>query len=117
MQIIMRELEDPRLSGMPSITRVRVSEDLSTADVYFTSMGTAGQQTAALHALQHSAGMMRARLTKALAIRQIPLLRFHRDEQLKKELELLDLIDRVAQENAEADRRRAESGGQPPAQT
>jgi len=48
MEIIMRELNDPRLTGMPSITRVKVSEDLSMADVYITSMGTAGQQTAAL---------------------------------------------------------------------
>ena len=48
--IIMRELNDPRLSGMPSITRVKVSPDLSIADVYLTIMGTPGQQTAALNA-------------------------------------------------------------------
>ena len=28
MQIIMRELDDPRLTGMPSITRVLVTRDL-----------------------------------------------------------------------------------------
>ena len=113
MQIIMRELNDPRLTGMPSITRVKVSEDLSLADVYITSMGTAGQQAAALNALRHSAGMMRAKLTKALEIRQIPFLRFHADEQLRKELEMMDLLDQVARENAELDRRRAEAGPSP----
>ena len=45
-QIIMRELNDPRLVGMPSITRVKVSPDLSIADVYVTIMGTEGQQNA-----------------------------------------------------------------------
>ncbi|HEY7087001.1 MAG TPA: 30S ribosome-binding factor RbfA, partial [Tepidisphaeraceae bacterium] len=45
-QIIMRELSDPRLTGLPSITRVKVSPDLSIADVYMTIMGTPGQQTA-----------------------------------------------------------------------
>ena len=113
MQIIMRELSDPRLTGMPSITRVKVSEDLSMADVYFTSMGTAGQQTAALNALKSSSGMMRTRLTKVLSIRQVPFLRFHIDEQLKKEMELLELIDQASRESAELERRRAESG-QPP---
>jgi len=117
MQIIMRELNDPRLTGMPSITRVRVSEDLSVADVYITSMGTAGQQTAALNALRHSAGMMRAKLTKALAIRQVPFFRFHADEQLRKELEMMDLLDQVARENAELDRRRAEAGPSPSSET
>ena len=52
----MRDLNDPRLTGMPSITRVKVSPDLSIADVYVTVMGTPGQQTAALNALKHSAG-------------------------------------------------------------
>ena len=113
MQIIMRELNDPRLTGMPSITRVKVSEDLSMADVYVTSMGTAGQQTAALNALQHSAGMMRTKLSKAMEIRQVPFLRFHLDEQLRKELEMMDLLDQVAQENAEIDRRRAQFGQDP----
>src|SRR5512145_813875 len=101
--IIMRELNDPRLTGMPSITRVKVSEDLSIADVYVTIMGTPGQQTAALNALKHSSGMMRTRLTKELSIRVVPFIKFHIDEQLKKELEVLELLDKVAKENAERD--------------
>src|SRR5438105_10003202 len=110
-QIIMRELSDPRLTGMPSITRVKVSEDLSIADIYVTVMGTAGQQTAALNALRHSAGLMRTRLTKDLSLRQAPFLKFHIDENLKKELEVLELLDKVAKENAELDRKRAEQSG------
>src|SRR3954463_5627094 len=86
-QIIMRELNDPRLTGMPSITRVKVSPDLSIADVYITVMGTPGQQTAALNALRHSAGMMRTRLTSEMTLRVAPYLKFHIDENLKKELE------------------------------
>jgi ribosome-binding factor A len=106
--IIMRELNDPRLTGLPSITRVKVSSDLSVADVYVTVMGSEGHQNAALNALRHSAGMMRAKLTKSLTLRQAPYLKFHLDENLKKELEVLDLLDKVAQENAEIDRKRAE---------
>ena len=112
-QIIMRELSDPRLTGLPSITRVTVSEDLSMADVYVTSMGTAGQQAAALNALKHSAGMMRTKLTKMLSIRQVPFLRFHADEQLKKEMAVLELIDKAARESAELEQQRAgETGGE-----
>jgi ribosome-binding factor A len=70
--IILRELNDPRLTGLPTITRVKVSDDLSIADVFVTVMGTAGQQTAALNALKHSAGMMRTRLTDSLSLRTSP---------------------------------------------
>lgn len=116
MGIIQRELSDPRLMGFPSITRVKVAEDLSAADVYVTIMGTEGQKTAALNALRHSAGLMRTKLTKMLSIRQVPFIKFHYDEQLKKELEMLELLDQVARENAELDRQRAEKAAQPPAE-
>src|SRR5205809_312297 len=105
--IIMRELNDPRLVGMPSITRVKVSPDLSIADVYVTIMGTPGQQTAALNALRHSAGLMRTKLTDAMTLRVAPFLKFHIDEDLKKELAMQDLLEKVAAENAEIDRKRA----------
>ena len=110
--MMMRDLNDPRLPSIVSITRVKVSADLSIADVYVTIMGTPGQQTAALNALKHSAGMMRTKLTKALTLRQAPFLKFHIDEGLKKELAVMDLLDKVAKENAEIDRRRAEQGAQ-----
>ena len=108
--IIMRDLHDPRLEQTitPSITRVKVSDDLSIADVYVTIMGTPGQQTAALNALRHSAGMMRTKLTGSLTLRVAPYIKFHIDENLKKELEMMDLLGKVSAENAELDRKRAE---------
>ena len=108
-EMILRDLQDPRLTGMPSVTRVKVSPDLSIADVFITVMGTPGQQTAALNALRHSAGMMRAKLTRSLSLRQAPYLKFNIDEDLKKEIELLELIRKASEENAELDRKRAEA--------
>ena len=99
--IMQRELSDPRLTGMPSITRVKVSDDLSIADIFITVMGTPGQQTAALNALKHSAGIMRTRLTKVLSISQAPFLKFHIDEGLKKEMAVLDLIRKANEEDRE----------------
>jgi ribosome-binding factor A len=108
-EMILRDLNDPRLSGFPSITRVKVSADLSIADVYVTIMGTPGHQEAALNALKHSAGVMRTRLTKVLSIRQAPFLKFHLDEGLKKELALLDAIRKANEEDKER-----QSAQQPP---
>lgn len=99
MEIIMRDLNDPRLMGFPSITRVQVSADLSIADVFVTVMGTPGQQSAALNALKHSSGMMRAKLTKALSLRQSPFLKFHIDENLRRELDTLEAIRKANEED------------------
>jgi ribosome-binding factor A len=114
-QMILRDLDDPRLVGFPSITRVKLSPDLSVADVYVTVMGSAGEQTAAVNALRHSAGLMRTKLTHSLSLRQAPYLKFHLDEDLKKELAILEALRVVAEENAELDRRRAEAAAANPA--
>jgi ribosome-binding factor A len=103
--IIMRELNDPRLTGLPSITRVKVSPDLSIADIFMSIMGTEGQQTAAINALRHSAGLLRLKLTKQLTLRVAPFLKFHIDENLKREMNVLQLLQKVREENEEAERR------------
>ena len=113
-QIIMREINDPRVMGMPSITRVKVSEDLSIADVFVTIMGSEGQQNAALNALRHSAGMMRGRLTRSLSLRVAPYIKFHIDENLKKEIAVLEAIRKANEELAETERKRAEAAGEQP---
>jgi ribosome-binding factor A len=100
-EMILRELSDPRLTGLVSVTRVKVSVDLSVADVFITVMGTEGKQTAALEALRGAAGMMHSMLTKTMNLRVAPFLKFHIDENLKKELELMELI-RKANEEREA---------------
>jgi len=110
-EIIMRELNDPRLTGMPSITRVKLSPDLSIADVYVTIMGTPGQQSAALNALKHSAGMMRTKLTKVLSLRQAPYLKFHIDENLKKELAVLEAIRKANEEDRERNAPKEDADG------
>ena len=108
--MILRDLDDPRLPTIVSVTRVKVSDDLEYADIFVSVMGTPGQQTAALNALKHAAGAMRTKLTKSLSIRVAPFLRFQFDEQLKKEMAVLELLEQVRKENEEAERRRAESG-------
>jgi len=115
MLIIQRDLADPRLTGLPTVTRVKVSPDLSVADVFVTVMGTEGQQSAALMALKHSAGLMRGRLTRSLQLRIAPYVKFHLDDQLKKEIAVLEVLERVAAENAELDRTRAQKAAENPA--
>lgn len=92
---IMREIDDPRIKMLPGITKVEVSDDLSVANIYVSIMGTPGQQTAALNALKHSAGMLRTRLAKMLTIRQMPFLNFKVDEGHRKEIEMLELLHKL----------------------
>jgi ribosome-binding factor A len=110
--MIQRDIDDPRLPSVVSVTRVKIAPDLSVADVFVTIMGTPGQQTAALNALKHSAGMLRGKLTKSLSLRVAPYIKFNIDDKLPKELEMLSLLQKVADEQAEAERRRRIASGE-----
>ncbi|MBF0176630.1 MAG: 30S ribosome-binding factor RbfA [Magnetococcales bacterium] len=90
------EVKDPRLTGVVSISDVEVSRDLSYATVYFSILG-AGASAEAMEdagaALNHAAGFIRSRLARRLKIRQIPILRFVKDNSF----EYGSQIDRLLQ--------------------
>ena len=107
-KLILHELVDPRLDGaMPSVTRISVAEDLSTADVYVTAMGPDVKQQLALGALRSAAAHLRGRLMKEMVIRLVPVLKFHLDDKLRKELEVMNLLELARKDVEEADARRA----------
>ena len=107
-KLILHELVDPRLDGaMPSVTRISVAEDLSTADVYVTVMGPDAKQQLALGALRSAAAHLRGRLMREMVIRLVPALRFHLDDKLKKELEVMNLLELARKDVEEAEARRA----------
>lgn len=101
--IIAREMKDPRV-GMVTLNEVRVSSDLSYADVYFTCMAFGEQpeqpdvaaiQQEQTELLNKAAGFMRSQLAQGLKLRVIPQLRFHYDGTLEQGSRVSSLIDRA----------------------
>jgi ribosome-binding factor A len=77
--IIMRKLKDPRL-GFVSVTRAKVSADLSYASVYFSVIGDEGDTKRTLTCLEHAASFIRTELARRLRVKRIPELRFFYDD-------------------------------------
>lgn len=78
--MIQKELKDPRI-GMVTVNEVKVSRDLSYADVYFT-MFQSEDVDHGVEALNRASGFLRSRLSKVLNTRTTPKLRFHYDESI-----------------------------------
>jgi ribosome-binding factor A len=96
---IVQHLNDPRISGFVSVTRVEVTPDLRNAEVYlsiFASDESAKDKTFA--AITHARTRIQSFLAEALESKFCPVLRFHEDEQFRKTLEVMKLIDQVASE-------------------
>ena len=94
--IVRSKLRDPRV-GMVSINDVRVSKDLSYADVYVSSVDatTDEEREALIGVLNHGAGFIRSELAKRHSMRTTPKPRFHYDDLVERGPALEALIDRA----------------------
>lgn len=113
-RLIQFEIKDPRLS-MLTVSGVRVSRDLSVANVYVTIMeenpssdskdsglsdkdagsGKTNKKEEVLQVLQKSAGFLRTMLSQSMKLRSVPQLKFHYDESIERGQTLSSLIDKA----------------------
>lgn len=99
--IIQREMRDPRV-GMVSVNEVRVSRDLSYADVYVSSLEaeTEPARRVLIEVLNKAAGYFRSELAKRHKMRTTPKPRFHYDELMERGPRLESLIEKAVREDA-----------------
>lgn len=98
--IVQREMRDPRV-GMVSVNEVRVSRDLSYADVYVSSLEASTPEARAelLEVLNGAAGFFRSELAKRHRMRTTPKLRIHYDELMEEGPRLEALINKAISED------------------
>jgi ribosome-binding factor A len=107
--LLLREVRDPRLGGVISITRVEVSPDLVNARVYVSIMNETTDRAAALQALNAGAGFFHRELKHRLELRRVPFLNFRLDKSIEEGAAVLAHIDRAIHED-EALHRRTRAG-------
>ena len=96
--ILLRGTNDPRF-GLMTVTEVRVSRDLSVADVYVSSLSadTATDRDELVETLRHAAGFMRSQVAQRQGLRRTPRLRFHYDDLLESGPRIEALIDEAVE--------------------
>ncbi len=98
--VIQRDLSDPRIEGLVSVTRVEVTPDMRNAQVYLSVLGVPeNKQELSLRAVQHAHGFIQGKLGDALQTKVCPALRFHLDNSLKKGAQMDQLFGMIAEEN------------------
>ncbi len=97
--LLTREVNDPRLKGIISITEVEVSADLRQAKVFISILGSEEEREQAFAGLISASGFLRQKLGERLSLRYTPELRFQRDNSIERGSHLLHLMEKLAQEN------------------
>ena len=100
--LLLREVRDPRLGGLISITRVEVSPDLSNARVFVSIMQPPAEQADALRALNAAASFFHRELKSRIQIRRVPFLVFKLDTSIEEGAQVLAHIDQALREDGKA---------------
>jgi len=94
--LLRRQVKDPRLGGLVTVTEVDVSVDLRHARVFVSVMGSEEEREDAFRALETARAFLRRELGKRLSTRRTPDLSFRRDDSLERGAHLLSLIEEAA---------------------
>ena len=81
-QIIGYELKNPNVTGLISVTRVRVTSDLKFAKVYVSILNSKNIKNT-LVGLKKSSGYIRTELAKRVNLRNTPELIFELDDSME----------------------------------
>jgi ribosome-binding factor A len=92
-QMLATEVRDPGV-GLVTITRAKVTGDLSLARIYWTIIGDAAERKKTAKALARAVPYLRHLLSQRLTLRRAPELQFLFDESVAAQ----DRIERIIQE-------------------
>ena len=93
--LLARQINDPRLNGVISITRVITSGDLRSARVFISVMGREKTKKAALEGIQSAATFLRRELRDRINMRHTPFMTYELDGSLEEADKVLRLMNQV----------------------
>ena len=94
-ELLAREIKDPRLEGVISITQVKTSSDLRSARVYVSVLGDEAAKQSAMEGIQSAATFLRRELRDRLTLRHVPHMKFVLDESIEDADHLLRIMDQI----------------------
>ena len=103
---IIREMNDPRITGTYSVTRADVTRDLRYAKVYISVLESE-KADEMIKALKKAAGFIRHELGARVQLRYTPELLFYRDDNIAYGVHISEILKNVGagteDETAEGD--------------
>ncbi len=103
-RIIQLEMRDPRVGSFVSVNDVKVSRDLSYADIYVSSLHaeTEADKKSLVEVLNGAAGYFRSTIAKRHNMRTTPKPRFHYDKLVESGPQLEQLIATAMRQHGDA---------------
>jgi ribosome-binding factor A len=101
-ELLRRQMRDPRLGGLISITEVETTADLAVSRVFVSVLGDDDEAAEALGALRHAAGYLRRELGERVRVRRLPTLDFRLDPSIARGARIMQLLREVNEGSSHA---------------
>lgn len=89
---LARDVKDPRISGLVTVTAVEMTRDLRHATVYVSIMATEEARASTLEGLTSTAVHLRSRVGRALRLQFAPEIVFKLDESVARAARIEHLL-------------------------
>jgi ribosome-binding factor A len=96
--IINREIKDPRVASLISVTGVQVSRDLHYATVYVSVYGNEEEKRETFLTLSRATGFIRSEIGKRIRLRRTPEITFQQDNSLEYGARIEQVLKTLDQE-------------------
>ena len=96
--VIRKDVRNPHVNELVTVTRVDITKDLHYAKVYISVIGTDAQKAETINALQSAAGFIAVQSSRQVVIRYFPALTFKLDEGVDKHMKIEQLLSDIERE-------------------
>lgn len=97
-EVIRREVRNPHVNELLTVTRVDITKDLRHAKVYVSVIGSDQQKAETIAALQTASGFIAVNASKEVVMRYFPALSFVLDESVDKHMRIEKLLGEIDEE-------------------
>ncbi len=97
-EVIKKDVRNPHVTDLITVTRVQISKDLHYAKVYISVIGSQQAKDETLQALTSAAGFIAVNSSKKVVMRYFPELTFKLDDSVDKHMRIEELLDKIGKE-------------------
>lgn len=100
-EVIRKDVRNPHVNELITVTRVDITKDLHYAKVYISVIGTDDAKQETIQALQSASGFIAVHSSKKVVMRYFPELTFKLDDSLDKQMRIYELLHEISEEKKE----------------
>lgn len=96
--VIAREVRNPHVATLLTVTRVDITKDLRYAKVYVSVIGDDTERKSTIEGLQQSSGFIAVNASKQVVMRYFPELRFYLDDSVDQHMRIEKVLGEIKSE-------------------